>query len=112
MITINRSNSYINISNKGIYISNTETILIEANVLGYQSFCFSASNLSGSTISSINIYASADDFNYYSVENNAILSLTVGETDQYTFSSVNKYLRITGVSVYNTNVDCYLIGEI
>lgn len=110
MLTINKNPSNIIIYTKDLYVGNTETIIIEANTLGYHSFGLSITNDAGSTLNSVNIYASADDINYYTIQLNAITSVVSGNTSQYAFDFVNRYVRITATSAGSSTIDCYLIG--
>lgn len=104
--------SGMRVVNKKLYVKNTETVVIDAPILGYQNFGLSITNFNGSPVLSVNIYASADGTNFYSVEADALNNIDPDLTQQYAFNLVNKFIRVTAVSVGTSIIDCYLIGEV
>jgi hypothetical protein len=100
---------WIQAYNRGVSAQATETIILDKiNVLGFQNFSVSMTCYSG-TVTTSSIYASADGVNYYLVHSGGISGLTAGNTAQYTFTSINVYLRITATGI--STFDCYLVGD-
>ena len=95
------------------YASTTEATIIDTSTQGYTSFNLTATNYGSVTVSDINIYASADGFNYYSVQADAINTLAAGATKNYTFTHINRFIRVTAVSASSTaHISCTLIGVV
>jgi len=107
------SNPYcVKAVNKDVDVNTAESIIIDANVLGFQNFSVTITNLSGNVITHVNLYASADQINYYTVETDALINIDPALTQQYTFNSVNKFLRVTAMSAGSSKIECYVIGEV
>lgn len=99
--------------NKNIYIHNIETIVLkDINTAGFSNLSFTITNTSNSlaTINVIKIYGSNDGINYFTINSNALSSLSIGSTTNYQFSAVAIFIRITATSNGTSNVDCYLVG--
>lgn len=99
----------INVSNQ-VNVSSTEIIILNTNILGYQNFSTNITNSSGNTLTSINIYGSSDNENFYIIALNALSSVGAGTTQQYSFNFINKFIRITAISAGVSTILCNLIG--
>ena len=101
----------VRVVNNDLSITGTQTIVITANVQGYSNFNVTVTNDNGSNISDVSVYASADGFNYYTVHTAAITGLASGSTQNYAFSLINRFVRITATSGGTSTINCYLLGD-
>lgn len=113
MLTISRlvKPNCIKVANTNLVINSAEEIIMDAEILGFNNFNLSISNLSGSPITSVNIYASANQINYYVVETAALNNIDPDLTESYMFNLVNRFIRITTIGSGISTISAYLVGE-
>lgn len=100
------------IASNDAYASSSESIILQVNSAGYTDFSLSVTNYGSSTLTTVNIYASADGINYYTVHTGAITTLTSGSTGNYSFTSINRFLQISATSAGTSHITCALVGGI
>lgn len=93
------------------YASTTESVMIQASVIGFMHFNVSITNYGAGAVTDVSIYASADGFNYYTVQAAAIASIASGSTANYVFTSLNRFIKITATSGAAAHLYCCLVGE-
>src|SRR6266702_4635040 len=100
-------------ANKHIYLSNSETIILETiNVAGFSNLSLTITNAANSpdSISIVKVYGSNDGVNYFAIDSNALSSIAVNSTVNYHFVAVVLFIRITATSTSSSILDCYLVG--
>jgi len=92
------------------YSSATESVILQDSFLGYTNFNLIVTNYDTSPVT-IQIYTSADGFNYFYIQGNAIQNL-VSSTASFSFVGVYRYIQVSASSAAPAHIHCCLMGDI